>query len=186
MDRLKSYLLGHFEQLFVLAALLTTAETNFVLPMKLGFLNFYFLPVILAGYYLGRRRAVLGAVLCVLMIGLYVVLDPNSFHLRTQLELYALVPMRIVAVADAYDALTSWWPYHEPWAREAARDEIRRATARGVYDPRVVESLSRCWAEARAAGVRQRYAKISDRASATSGKAWTLRLPPGLTTLTSR
>lgn len=48
---------------------------------------------------------------------------------------------RIVAVADAYDALTSWRPYRDGLARDAALDEIHRGCARGLYDPRVVEAL---------------------------------------------
>jgi HD-GYP domain-containing protein (c-di-GMP phosphodiesterase class II) len=46
-----------------------------------------------------------------------------------------------VAVADAYDALTSWRPYRDPLARDAALDEISRSGARGIYDPRVLEAL---------------------------------------------
>jgi len=48
---------------------------------------------------------------------------------------------RIVIVADAYDALTSWRPYRDAWARDAALDELRRGAARGVYDPRVLDTL---------------------------------------------
>ena len=48
---------------------------------------------------------------------------------------------RIVVVADAYDALTSWRPYRDPLARDAALDEIQRSCHRGIYDPRVVEAL---------------------------------------------
>jgi len=48
---------------------------------------------------------------------------------------------RIVVVADAYDALTSWRPYRDPLARDAALDEIGRSCTRGVYDSRVVEAL---------------------------------------------
>jgi adenylate cyclase len=50
---------------------------------------------------------------------------------------------RIVAVADAYDALTSWRPYREPWERHAALDEIRRGAEKGLYDPKVVETLAK-------------------------------------------
>jgi HD-GYP domain-containing protein (c-di-GMP phosphodiesterase class II) len=50
---------------------------------------------------------------------------------------------RIVAVADAYDALTSWRPYRDPWERNAALDELRRQAQRGVYDPDVVQALAR-------------------------------------------
>ncbi|MGH7341621.1 MAG: HD-GYP domain-containing protein [Candidatus Rokuibacteriota bacterium] len=48
---------------------------------------------------------------------------------------------RIVVVADAYDALTSWRPYRDALARDAALDEIRRSCARGIYDSKVVEAL---------------------------------------------
>jgi HD-GYP domain-containing protein (c-di-GMP phosphodiesterase class II) len=46
---------------------------------------------------------------------------------------------RIVAVADAYDALTSWRAYRDPWERHAALNEIRRGVTKGLYDPKVVE-----------------------------------------------
>jgi adenylate cyclase len=79
VERAKTYLLSNFENLFVLVTLLSTAVVNHFVPAKLAFLNFYFLPIILAGYYLGRRSAVLGALLCSLMIAIYVVLFPDAF-----------------------------------------------------------------------------------------------------------
>jgi len=48
---------------------------------------------------------------------------------------------RIVAVADAYDALTSRRAYRDPWDRHAALDEIRRGVGQGLYDPKVVDAL---------------------------------------------
>ncbi|MEZ4743278.1 MAG: HD domain-containing phosphohydrolase [Bdellovibrionota bacterium] len=48
---------------------------------------------------------------------------------------------RIIAVADAYDALTSWRPYREKWDRAAALDEIKKSVIRGWYDPIVVNAL---------------------------------------------
>ena len=69
----------HFEQAFVLLVLVSTFVINYFIPEKLAFLNFYFLPVILGAYYLGQRRAVLGAALCVLVILVYVVLDRGAF-----------------------------------------------------------------------------------------------------------
>lgn len=80
MDQLKTYLLKNFEQAFVLLTLVATASINYFIPQKIAFLNFYYLPIILGGYYLGRRKAVLGALLCVLVVGLYVGLDPESFQ----------------------------------------------------------------------------------------------------------
>lgn len=48
---------------------------------------------------------------------------------------------RIIAVADAYDALTSWRPYRERWERHAALAEIQRCVERGNFDPKVVHTL---------------------------------------------
>jgi HD-GYP domain-containing protein (c-di-GMP phosphodiesterase class II) len=48
---------------------------------------------------------------------------------------------RIIAVADAYDALISWRPYRDPWERSVALDEIVRETEAGIYDPTVVAAL---------------------------------------------
>jgi HD-GYP domain-containing protein (c-di-GMP phosphodiesterase class II) len=48
---------------------------------------------------------------------------------------------RIIAVADAYDALISWRPYRDPWERSVALDEIVRETESGIYDPTVVAAL---------------------------------------------
>ena len=82
MDRVKRCFLSNFEHLFVLVTLLSTAVVNYLVPAKLAFLNFYFLPIILAGYYLGRRTAALGALLCALMIAIYAVLFPDAFQIN--------------------------------------------------------------------------------------------------------
>ena len=53
------------------------------------------------------------------------------------------VGSRIIAVADAYDALTSWRQYREPWQSAAALGEIRNETEKGVFDPAFVAVLDR-------------------------------------------
>lgn len=79
MEALKKYLLKNFEQLFVLLILVSVAGINYLIPYKLAFLNFYFIPILLGAYYLGVRRALLGGVLCVLVVFIYVYLFPESF-----------------------------------------------------------------------------------------------------------
>lgn len=92
MERIKRYLLANFEHLFVLVILLSTAGVNYLVPTKLAFLNFYFLPIILAGYYLGRRTAVLGGLLCALIMAIYVVLFPEAFQIgASPLDVYTYV-----------------------------------------------------------------------------------------------
>jgi HD-GYP domain-containing protein (c-di-GMP phosphodiesterase class II) len=46
---------------------------------------------------------------------------------------------RITAVAEAYSAMTSWRPYRGPWDVKLAMNEIRKATDKGCYDPRIVD-----------------------------------------------
>jgi adenylate cyclase len=48
---------------------------------------------------------------------------------------------RITAIAEAYSALTSWRPYHEPWDMRVAITEIRKGTEKGRYDPAVANAL---------------------------------------------
>ena len=80
MEQLKRYMQVHFEQFFVFGILLTTVTINYFLPQKLSFLNFYFLPIILGGYYLGRRLAVMGATFCLILVFCYVLVYPESFE----------------------------------------------------------------------------------------------------------
>jgi len=92
VDRAKRYLLENFEHLFVLITLVSTVVVNYLVPAKLAFLNFYFLPIILAGYYLGRRSAVLGALLCTLTMAIYVVLFPEAFRVgQSPTDVYTYV-----------------------------------------------------------------------------------------------
>ena len=48
---------------------------------------------------------------------------------------------RIVAVADVYDALSTYRPYKRPWSREAIEEELRSEAARGQLDTDCVRVL---------------------------------------------
>jgi adenylate cyclase len=61
----------HAELLFVLALVAIVALAFHWMPHKLAFLNFFYLPVLAAGYLLGARRALAASVLCVLLVILY-------------------------------------------------------------------------------------------------------------------
>lgn len=92
MEGLKNYIVRNFEQFFVLLVLLVTVIINYFIPYKLAFLNLYFLPIILGGYYLGRRQAVLGAFLAVIAVGIFVYIFPGSFIVKsTTLVLYTQI-----------------------------------------------------------------------------------------------
>lgn len=69
--RLKAFALRHFETSLIIIILFGIAVIAFLVNYKFAFLNFFFLPVILAGYYLGKTKAVLTASLCILLVVLY-------------------------------------------------------------------------------------------------------------------
>ncbi len=92
MQALKNFLAERFEFLFVAGTLIVTTVILLYLPFKLAFLNVYYLSVILAGYYLGKRPAVLGAFLCILTVGIYVALFPQEFlSTKTEMDLYLTI-----------------------------------------------------------------------------------------------
>ncbi len=73
------YIRNHFEQWFVLVILVAVVIINYLIPQKVAFLNFYFLPVILAGLFMGVKESVLGALLCILLVAGYVYWHPGLF-----------------------------------------------------------------------------------------------------------
>jgi hypothetical protein len=69
--RLRAFALKHFETSLIIIILFGIVIIAFLVNYKFAFLNFFFLPVILAGYYLGKRKAVLTACLCILLVVFY-------------------------------------------------------------------------------------------------------------------
>lgn len=81
MRKIKSFLLEHFEVALVILIVMGILAIAFLVHYKFSFLNFFFLPVILSGYYLGKRKAVLTGIFCVLLVVLYL----SYFHLLSSL-----------------------------------------------------------------------------------------------------
>ena len=54
------------EGLFILLVVAIVGAVFYLFPYKIAFLNFFYLPVLSAAYFLGKRKAVMGAVLCFL------------------------------------------------------------------------------------------------------------------------
>ena len=93
METVKSFFLKHFEKLIVLSILFIIVYITYFVPYKIGFLNFFYLPIIIAGYYLGKRMAVLTAVLCILFIVLFLTLSPESFFTPDVGKLYTIISL---------------------------------------------------------------------------------------------
>ena len=79
MEKIKEYFFKHFEKIIVASVLIGIVLINYFTPYKIGFLNFFYLPIIVAGYFLGQRMAVLTAVLCILIVAFFLLLFPSSF-----------------------------------------------------------------------------------------------------------
>ncbi len=77
MEEFKKYLNNNFEQILVFVVLLSVLLIHYFIDQKFAFLNFYYLPALLAGFFLGRRSAVLLSLLCVLLVILFSLTMPN-------------------------------------------------------------------------------------------------------------
>ncbi len=71
MNKIKEFVLKHFEVSLIILILVGIFAIAFLVHYKFSFLNFFFLPVILSGYFLGKNRAVLTAIFCILLMVLY-------------------------------------------------------------------------------------------------------------------
>jgi len=85
--RLKTFALRHFETSLIIIILLGIVVIAFLVNYKFAFLNFFFLPVILAGYYLGKSKAVLTASLCILLVVFYHIFFRVVFRSLPQMSL---------------------------------------------------------------------------------------------------
>jgi len=79
-DRLRNLLARYLEPLFVLLIGLLVVAVFYLFPNnRTAFLNFFYLPVLAAAYFMGKRKAVLGATLCLLLMVLLAYFYPGSF-----------------------------------------------------------------------------------------------------------
>jgi len=78
--KIRDFLSHRIELLFVLIILTMVGAIFYFIPeYKIAFLNFFYLPVLAAAYFMGKRNAVLGATLCILMVTLFAYYNPKSF-----------------------------------------------------------------------------------------------------------
>jgi hypothetical protein len=71
MKTIKTFFFKHFEGSLILLIIVGILAIAFLVHFKFAFLNFFFLPVILAGYFLGKKEAVLISILSILLVLLY-------------------------------------------------------------------------------------------------------------------
>jgi HD-GYP domain-containing protein (c-di-GMP phosphodiesterase class II) len=79
MENLKTYIFNYFEFIFILAILLTVVIIHYIIPHKLAFLSFYYLPILAMGYTFGKKSAILGSFFCFTVVSLYAYFYPHLF-----------------------------------------------------------------------------------------------------------
>lgn len=79
MERIKVWVLSHFETMILLVLVAATAFTILVVVNKVAFLNVFYVPVLVAAYFLGQKRGLLTATVAILLVTLYAVFDPRLF-----------------------------------------------------------------------------------------------------------
>ncbi|NWG13060.1 MAG: HD domain-containing protein [Acidobacteria bacterium] len=76
---IKKFVLNHFELGLVTTLILGLSLILLFVPQKVGFLNFYYLPVLAAGYAMGKRGGVLTALSSILIVTFSVVAFPSAY-----------------------------------------------------------------------------------------------------------
>ncbi|MEK6654203.1 MAG: hypothetical protein AABY92_03510, partial [Thermodesulfobacteriota bacterium] len=79
MDWFKQWVVKRFEGVLVGLILLAASIGTYFLEEKSIILNFYYLPVLMASYLLGKRMGLLTAILSVLSVLLFVFVFPERF-----------------------------------------------------------------------------------------------------------
>jgi putative nucleotidyltransferase with HDIG domain len=79
MERFKQLIVVHLEKILVGVILVAALSGTFFIEEKTIVLNFYYLPVLLAGYFLGRRTGLSVAVFSILAVVICTLLFPQSF-----------------------------------------------------------------------------------------------------------
>ncbi len=88
MEKIKVFIVKHLEKILVLGLTGIILVTNYFISQKLAFLNFYYLPVLVSGYFLGKKFAVYTSLFSISLVVFLVILYPNSFYLQsTNLQL---------------------------------------------------------------------------------------------------
>ncbi len=87
----RGFVSKNFEVLLVASLLVGLSLIMVFVPLKIGFLNFYYLPVLAAGYALGKRGSVLTAFLAILIVAFTVVVFPHQYLKGESSQLLTLV-----------------------------------------------------------------------------------------------
>lgn len=80
MGNLKKYIKSHIQDVLILSILATVVAVNYFIQAKMAFLDIFYLLVVLAGYYIGKRFAVLGAFFAILMVWVFILANKSQYY----------------------------------------------------------------------------------------------------------
>jgi signal transduction histidine kinase len=78
MDLIKKYLFKHAQDVIVFSILVGAVFVNYFVYAKIAFLDFFYLLIVLAGYYIGKRFAILGAFFAILIVWVFILTDKKE------------------------------------------------------------------------------------------------------------
>ncbi|GAB4336986.1 MAG: hypothetical protein Kow0099_10220 [Candidatus Abyssubacteria bacterium] len=79
MEKPKLLVVKYFEELTVAIVLLSVVCITYAIHEKMVMLNFYYLPVLMAGYFIGKRASVLVAIFSILAVVFFAVLKTEAY-----------------------------------------------------------------------------------------------------------
>ncbi len=79
MQKLKGYITQNFEDITVLIILVSVITISYVVDEKMMMLNFYYLPVLMAGYFIGKKASTLVAAFSVLTVVFFAIVNYETF-----------------------------------------------------------------------------------------------------------
>ena len=79
MSNLKEYIFKNFEQILVLFILVSVVGLNYFIAEKLALLNLFYLPSLVAGFVLGKRKALLTSMFSITAVIFYMTLNYDNF-----------------------------------------------------------------------------------------------------------
>ncbi len=79
LEDVRKYVVRNFEAFVIAFIIVSVVLVSYFVHQKLGVLNLYYLPVLAAGYVVGKRFALLTSIFSVAAVALFVILNPGAF-----------------------------------------------------------------------------------------------------------
>lgn len=79
MNDLKDYVTKNFEDITVLVVLASVIVISYLVDEKMMMLNFFYLPVLMAGYFIGKRASMLVAAFSILTVVFFAIINFDAF-----------------------------------------------------------------------------------------------------------